>query len=66
MNFIKWINSRIRNMDYFDIQLIKLSVAGFVLMIAKLWEPILSLEWYWYALIFCLAAIRPLYRVFKK
>jgi len=34
-------------------------------MLAKLWAPLLSLEWYWYALVFVLAGIKPTYDVFK-
>ncbi|MFT4344187.1 MAG: hypothetical protein ACMXYE_05590 [Candidatus Woesearchaeota archaeon] len=66
MSFIKWTNERIAKMNYWDIQCIKLAVAGFVLMIAKLWEPLLHLEWYWYALIFVLAMIKPIITVFRK
>ena len=66
MVFLKWANSKIKKLDYFDMQLVKLSVAGFVLMLAKLWEPLLSLEWYWYAGIFILAAIKPAVKIFKK
>lgn len=31
--------------------LMKICVAALTLMIAKLWPPILSLNWYWYLLI---------------
>ncbi len=61
---IAWENSKVRKMDVWDIQLIKLGVIGFTLMVAKFWEPILSLEWYWYALVFVISVIRPLKKVF--
>jgi len=32
--------------------MLKLCVAAFILVIAELWSPILSLEWYWYGIIF--------------
>jgi hypothetical protein len=66
MSLIKWTNAKIKKMNFWDIQFIKLSVAGFILMIAKIWEPLLSLDWYWYALIFILAAIKPLNTFLKK
>ena len=66
MSFGTWADSRIRKYHLIDIQLLKLSVAGFVLMIAKLWSPLLSLDWYWYALIAVLAGIKPVYRAFGK
>lgn len=61
-----WVNSKVMNLDWSDISLVKISVVGFTLMIAKLWEPLLSLNWYWYALAFVLAAIIPIFKMFKK
>jgi hypothetical protein len=65
MNYFQWAESRIRKMHWYDISLTKLSVAAFILMLAKLWQPILNLEWYWYGIIFLIAAIRPLYTIFS-
>ena len=45
--------------------LIKISVFFFALMLAKLWSPMLSLDWQWYALVFVLAGMLPAYNVFK-
>ncbi len=59
-------DSKIKNLSWVDIGSIKLGVAGGVLMIAKLWQPLLSLDWYWYAVIFVLAAIKPVYKALKK
>ncbi|MDH5364392.1 MAG: hypothetical protein OEZ07_00110 [Dehalococcoidia bacterium] len=59
-------DSKIKKLNWVDIQFIKMSVAGCILMIAKLWEPLLSLDWYWYAIIFVLAAIKPAYKVLGK
>ena len=66
MSFGTLANSKVKNLGWVDVQLIKLSVAGCVLMIAKLWEPLLSLDWYWYAVIFVLAAIKPAYKALGK
>ena len=38
----------------------------FALMLAKLWMPLLSLGWYWYALLFVLAGILPVYKVLRS
>ncbi len=62
----KWANSKIKKMTLVDIKLIKLSVFAFALMVAKLWQPILSLDWYWYAVMFIAFAIRPCITMFKK
>ncbi|GAI14203.1 unnamed protein product [marine sediment metagenome] len=59
-------DAKIKKLNRVDIGFIKLSVAGCILMIAKLWEPLLSLDWYWYAIIFVLAAIKPAYKVLGK
>jgi len=48
-----------------DIKLIQLSSAALVLMIAKIWKPLLNLDWYWYGVIFVLAMIKPIYKMLK-
>lgn len=62
----EWMNENIKKCVWYDISLVKLSTAAFILMIARLWTPILSLEWYWYLLIAVLAAIKPAAKIFGK
>jgi hypothetical protein len=45
--------------DVVDIGLVKIAVIAAALLIAKLWQPILGLEWYWYLLVCIAAAVRP-------
>ena len=59
-------DSKIKKMKVCDIQFIKLSVFFFTLMLAKLWSPLLSLEWYFYGILFILAALKPMVKVFGK
>lgn len=66
MGYFKWVNSRIKVMTWIDIGCIKWAVAGFILMIAKLWPGILALDWYWYALMGVVAMIRPVATLFSK
>jgi hypothetical protein len=66
MGIFRWANSKIKNFHWTDISLTKISTAAFILMVARLWNPILSLAWYWYAAIFVLAAIKPVCKLFKK
>jgi hypothetical protein len=66
MRFSKWMNSRMKKLSLVDMPLIKLSVFAFALMAAKLWEPLLALEWYWYAAIFILAVISPMSKMLRK
>lgn len=66
MSIFDWCNSKIPHLKWFDISLIKLSTAAFILMVAKLWAPLLSLAWHWYLIIALLAAIKPVMIMFKK
>ncbi len=66
MGIFSWFDSKIPNMHWFDISLIKLSTAAFILMVAKLWAPLLSIAWHWYLVIAILAAIKPMMIMFKK
>jgi len=63
--FTDWADGKVQKLGWIDMGLVKLSVFAFALMIAKLWEPILSLEWYWYGIIFIAAAIPPLIRIYN-
>lgn len=66
MSCFKWANKKIKNMDWIDIASIKLAVAAFILMIASFWPVLIELPWYWYAIVFVLAAIRPWTKMFGK
>jgi len=65
MGFWKWADGKAKRMSALDVGLVKISVFFFALLLAKLWAPLLSLEWQWYALVFVLAALKPTYDVFK-
>jgi len=49
-----------------DIRLVRLAGFALGLMIAKLWEPILYLDWYWYLVITLLASIKPVMTFWKQ
>ena len=66
MDCIKWYKSKVKKLHWCDVSLIKLSTFAFALMIAKLWAPILNLEWYWYLGLGLLAAVKPMMNVFGK
>ena len=66
MSLFTWMDSKIKDLHWYDISLVKLSTAAFILMVAKLWEPILSLAWYWYLIIAVLAAIKPVAKMLAK
>ena len=60
MSLFNWADKKMAKLTWIDMGLTKLAVAAFVLMIAKVWPPLLSLDWYWYGLIWILLAIIPL------
>lgn len=66
MGYMEWASAKLKEMDVMDIKMIKLSVAAFTLMIAKLWPGILGLNWYWYALLGVVFMLRPLKKVLGK
>ena len=51
---------------HIDIRLVGLAGFALGLMIAKLWEPILYLDWYWYLVITLLALIKPVMTFWKQ
>jgi hypothetical protein len=59
-------DKKLGNLSCCDFGLIKIGIIAFALMIAKLWPPLLSLEWYWYAIIFVLVIIQPVAKMLKK
>ena len=59
MGYFAWANAGIKRMTWVDIAFTKLAVAAFVLLIAKLWPPVLELRWWCYLAVGVLASIRP-------
>jgi hypothetical protein len=61
-----WLNKVIKQFQWYDISLIKISTAAFVLMVVKFWPALLALDWYWYLIITVAAAIPPMMKMFCK
>lgn len=66
MSIFSWVESKMKFFHWYDISLIKLSTAAFTLMVAKLWPPLLALDWYWYLVISLVVAIPPMQKMFCK
>ena len=45
--------------DYVDVLLADIGAMAFALLFAKLYSPLLSLDWYWYLIIGIVAAYKP-------
>jgi hypothetical protein len=56
---------KIYRADWKDIAFTKIAVFAGALLIAKIWNGILGLDWYWYLLICIIAAIKPMLNFFK-
>jgi len=55
----------------FKFPFIDLRLAGLVgfsaaMLIATLWPPILSVDWYWWVILFVLAAVKPISTFLKQ
>jgi len=66
MSFSAWYSTGMKKLKWHDMSLVKLASMAFALMIAKLWTPLLSLDWYWYGLITLAAGGVVWWKVFKK
>lgn len=66
MSLINFWQKKIRRFSVWDFAVFKIYLLAFALFIAKVWSPVLSLDWYWYFLIFVLALIWILYKLFSK
>jgi len=64
--YLKWADAKVKRMDALDMGMVKVSVFFLALLAAKLYSPLLSLDWWVYALVFVLAAIRPMMHVIGK
>ena len=61
MRILRFFDEKVKYLRWFDISLIKLSSGAFILMVAKFYPVLLSLDWYWYLTISLLAAITALH-----
>ena len=52
--------------DWIDVALTKIAVFAGALFIAKVWDTILDLEWYWYLIVWIVAAIKPMITFFDR
>ena len=66
MSFLNWADSRAKKMGWLDMSMVKIAVFAFALTAAKLWTPLLGLDWYWYAVICILASLKPLAAIWGK
>ncbi|NQV08292.1 hypothetical protein HQ529_00400 [Candidatus Woesearchaeota archaeon] len=61
MALLDWFNKRIKEMRWYDISLLKLSVFFFTLFLMTVWPAFnslaMSFEWYWYLALGVLVAV---------
>jgi len=66
MGLIDWYERLIKSCNWLDMTMLKICTFFFALLLAKLWMPLLSLDWYWYALVFVLTAIWLVAKVLRS
>ena len=65
MGFFKYCEGKIKGFSWYDLPLMKLSVAAFTLMVAKIYPEILGYDWYVYFALGFLFGFRPIMAMFK-
>ena len=66
MKINECMNNRIKKLDLYDIALIKWCIFSISLYLAKMWEPILSLDSSIYLILGIIFALRPMYDFYIK
>jgi hypothetical protein len=66
MSFMNWIENRAARLGALDIALLKICVTAFVLMLAKLWPPLLTPDWKIFAGIFAITYIPLAVKLFIR
>ncbi len=66
MSLITWADSRIKTFTIFDFGILKICLFAFALLIAKIWPTVLTLDWYWYGIIFGLSYAWLVSRILTK
>jgi len=57
-------NEMLAKMDIVDVKLACLAKASLILMIAKLWPPLMGFEWYWYLAAAAVLYVKPIKKLF--
>lgn len=61
---------KIKNLDFWDISMVKLSVFSATLFLVSVWDGfsgwVRSTHWAWFLVIALLLAVKPLVTVFRK
>ena len=65
MGIIQLLNAGKKKFTTIDVALDEVAMFALALLIAKFWAPILSLDWYWYAIVFVVFVIKPVMVMLK-
>ncbi len=66
MNFIDFLNAKIKKMDWLDIGLVKFSCIVFGILLAILIPQLLAINIWYLVILVLLFGIRPTYRAYFK
>ncbi len=63
---IDFFNSRVKRLDIYDIKLAQGAAMCVILVIAKLYPPLMDVSLRWFVIIGIILAFRPMYAFFVK
>ncbi len=66
MNFISFLDSKVKQMDWLDVGLVKFSCIVFGILLATLIPSLIEINPWWFLLIAILLGLRPTYRAYWK
>lgn len=65
MSFGSWLNLKVKELDWLDIALVKLSCVAFGVLLVVLIPKLVEINVWWIVAVVILLAERPAYRVLK-
>jgi hypothetical protein len=66
MSFKSFMDSKVKNMDWMDIALIKWSCIAFGVLLVIIFPELIYIDIYWVIAVVLILGIRPIYRAYFK
>jgi hypothetical protein len=66
MSFGNWADSKVKNLGWVDVALVKLSCTAFGIMLAALIPSLIEINIWWIVVAIVILVIKPTYTAFKK
>jgi len=66
MGIMQLLNFKKKRFTLIDVASDEIAMLAFAFLVAKYWTAVISLAWYWYAIIFVVFLIKPLMAMIKN